>query len=184
MARVTLAFLVSLVAYLAYYALVTEAQPLGSLVLGHSQSNSPSLDEASDNVRLDSVKHARLKDIDIYRPRGAKIRPHDRKSSGNSGYQAYRRNMPLPVLTLKESAASTSELLPPQDTGLDVGKVDQVRFNFAGYLTDGGTLVDDDEEEDEVGLAKRFDDYGHMRFGKRGGEGDQFDDYGHMRFGR
>ncbi|ALC46393.1 Dsk [Drosophila busckii] len=31
--------------------------------------------------------------------------------------------------------------------------------------------------------SKRFDDYGHMRFGKRGGE-DQFDDYGHMRFGR
>lgn len=34
-------------------------------------------------------------------------------------------------------------------------------------------------------VEKKFDDYGHMRFGKRGGgEGDGFDDYGHMRFGR
>ncbi|KAH8304929.1 hypothetical protein KR018_005051 [Drosophila ironensis] len=31
--------------------------------------------------------------------------------------------------------------------------------------------------------VKRFDDYGHMRFGKRGGD-DNYDDYGHMRFGR
>ena len=40
-------------------------------------------------------------------------------------------------------------------------------------------LVDNDDGE----KSKRFDDYGHMRFGKRGGE-EQFDDYGHMRFGR
>lgn len=41
-------------------------------------------------------------------------------------------------------------------------------------------LLDDDELFDKT---KRYDDYGHMRFGKRGGE-DQFDDYGHMRFGK
>nr|CAD7394294.1 unnamed protein product [Timema cristinae] len=40
-------------------------------------------------------------------------------------------------------------------------------------------LIDD---EDVIDLNKRqSDDYGHMRFGKRG---EQFDDYGHMRFGR
>ncbi|XP_011188135.1 callisulfakinin [Zeugodacus cucurbitae] len=38
-------------------------------------------------------------------------------------------------------------------------------------------------ENEEGDRSKRFDDYGHMRFGKRGGE-EQFDDYGHMRFGR
>lgn len=38
-------------------------------------------------------------------------------------------------------------------------------------------------EYDDEDRSKRFDDYGHMRFGKRGGE-EQFDDYGHMRFGR
>ena len=38
-------------------------------------------------------------------------------------------------------------------------------------------------ENEDVDRSKRFDDYGHMRFGKRGGE-EQFDDYGHMRFGR
>lgn len=41
-------------------------------------------------------------------------------------------------------------------------------------------LLDDDSTDPK---AKRFDDYGHLRFGKRGGEG-SFDDYGHMRFGR
>lgn len=41
-------------------------------------------------------------------------------------------------------------------------------------------LVDDD---DFIDKSKRYDDYGHMRFGKRGGD-DQFDDYGHMRFGK
>ncbi|XP_039970427.1 drosulfakinins [Bactrocera tryoni] len=38
-------------------------------------------------------------------------------------------------------------------------------------------------ENEDRDRSKRFDDYGHMRFGKRGGE-EQFDDYGHMRFGR
>lgn len=41
-------------------------------------------------------------------------------------------------------------------------------------------LMDDDDLFDK---SKRFDDYGHMRFGKRAGD-DQFDDYGHMRFGK
>lgn len=42
-------------------------------------------------------------------------------------------------------------------------------------------LLDDEEMYDK---SKRYDDYGHMRFGKRGGGEDQFDDYGHMRFGK
>ncbi|KAL9707745.1 hypothetical protein quinque_011263 [Culex quinquefasciatus] len=49
--------------------------------------------------------------------------------------------------------------------------------NPMGYFADISLLDDED-------IQKRFDDYGHMRFGKRGGEGDHFDDYGHMRFGR
>uniref|UniRef100_A0A182VUH7 Sulfakinin neuropeptide n=1 Tax=Anopheles minimus TaxID=112268 RepID=A0A182VUH7_9DIPT len=184
MAKVTLAFLVSLVAYFAYYALVSEAQPIGSLVLtssntGHSSAGSSTADDGSDNDRLDKVQHAWLKDTNAYRAR-IKTRQYDRKHPGTSSYQAYRRTGPFPVLTLKDQSASTSDPEP-----VDLGKADQLRFNFAGYLTDGGTLMDDDMEDDEVGgLVKRFDDYGHMRFGKRGGEGDQFDDYGHMRFGR
>ncbi|XP_049282896.1 uncharacterized protein LOC125763598 isoform X1 [Anopheles funestus] len=187
MAKVTLAFLVSLVAYLAYHALVSEAQPIGSLVLtssgsGHSAAGSSSAADGSDNDRLDKVQHAWLTDTNAYRAR-TKSRQYDRKHPGTNAYQAYRRTAPFPVLTLKEQAASTSEQLSPEP--LDLGKTDQLRFNFAGYLTDGGTLLDEDDEDDAVGgLVKRFDDYGHMRFGKRGGEGDQFDDYGHMRFGR
>ncbi|XP_049282897.1 uncharacterized protein LOC125763598 isoform X2 [Anopheles funestus] len=163
MAKVTLAFLVSLVAYLAYHALVSEAQPIGSLVLtssgsGHSAAGSSSAADGSDNDRLDKVQHAWLTDTNAYRAR-TKSRQYDRKHPGTNAYQAYRRTAPFPVLTLKEQAAR--------------------------YLTDGGTLLDEDDEDDAVGgLVKRFDDYGHMRFGKRGGEGDQFDDYGHMRFGR
>lgn len=42
-------------------------------------------------------------------------------------------------------------------------------------------LLDEDESFDK---SKRYDDYGHMRFGKRAGGEDQFDDYGHMRFGK
>lgn len=42
-----------------------------------------------------------------------------------------------------------------------------------------------DDEESAMDLPKRFDDYGHMRFGKRGNGGDEgSDDYGHMRFGK
>ncbi|XP_073819875.1 drosulfakinin [Musca autumnalis] len=49
--------------------------------------------------------------------------------------------------------------------------------------THGKDLVDILLEYEDDDRNKRFDDYGHMRFGKRGGE-EQFDDYGHMRFGR
>lgn len=38
--------------------------------------------------------------------------------------------------------------------------------------------VDDDDVFDRN--SKRFDDYGHSRFGKR----NEFDDYGHSRYGR
>jgi hypothetical protein len=42
----------------------------------------------------------------------------------------------------------------------------------ANFLSDFDMLDDND-------VDKRFDDYGHMRFGKRGGgEGEAFDDYG------
>lgn len=43
-----------------------------------------------------------------------------------------------------------------------------------------------DDDEPQMDLPKRFDDYGHMRFGKRGNGGgdDTSDDYGHMRFGK
>lgn len=44
------------------------------------------------------------------------------------------------------------------------------------FLDQLDSLVDEDKRE--------FDDYGHMRFGKRGQQAAGFDDYGHMRFGR
>lgn len=41
-------------------------------------------------------------------------------------------------------------------------------------------VFEDAPVEPDQTMKRDFDDYGHMRFGKR----DQFDDYGHMRFGR
>lgn len=52
-----------------------------------------------------------------------------------------------------------------------------------GKVATNMDLVDFLLEYEDDDRNKRFDDYGHMRFGKRGGE-EQFDDYGHMRFGR
>jgi len=55
-------------------------------------------------------------------------------------------------------------------------------------LSRSNGLSPDDEDvfggEDESYFQKRqqYDDYGHMRFGKRNPK--DFDDYGHMRFGR
>ncbi|KAM7361466.1 drosulfakinin [Cochliomyia hominivorax] len=54
---------------------------------------------------------------------------------------------------------------------------------FHGKIPLNLDLMDFLIEYDDEDRSKRFDDYGHMRFGKRGGE-EQFDDYGHMRFGR
>lgn len=44
-------------------------------------------------------------------------------------------------------------------------------------------LIDDSDEAFDIN-KRQFDDYGHMRFGKRGEIEEKFDDYGHMRFGR
>lgn len=49
---------------------------------------------------------------------------------------------------------------------------------YGSRFADGFIIRDDDVIEL---TKKQFDDYGHMRFGKRE---DQFDDYGHLRFGR
>ncbi|KAI4465698.1 sulfakinin family [Holotrichia oblita] len=43
-------------------------------------------------------------------------------------------------------------------------------------------FIVDDDDFFELSKRQTSDDYGHLRFGKRGDE--QFDDYGHMRFGR
>ncbi|RZB38975.1 hypothetical protein BDFB_002382 [Asbolus verrucosus] len=43
-------------------------------------------------------------------------------------------------------------------------------------------FIVDDDDLFELSKRQTSDDYGHLRFGKRGEEA--FDDYGHMRFGR
>ncbi|EAU75983.1 AGAP009275-PA [Anopheles gambiae str. PEST] len=194
MARVTLALAVSLAAYAAYYYVhFAEAQPIGSLVLAvpHSQQQQQPGSSTSDEGTINHLQqqHQRLKDTNVYRAR-SKMRPHDRKYPGVIGaYQAYRRTVQGPQLIQRNLATADRFADDPA-----VDEQDQMRFSLEGFLTGARTptlLNDDEEEEDDEdheqggdGLVKRFDDYGHMRFGKRGGEGDQFDDYGHMRFGR
>ncbi|XP_022246095.1 uncharacterized protein LOC111086652 [Limulus polyphemus] len=51
-------------------------------------------------------------------------------------------------------------------------------------LPDAGiTDFEDGDLDDLHAPHRRFDDYGHMRFG-RSGPAKKFDDYGHMRFGK
>uniref|UniRef100_A0A182NZB9 Sulfakinin neuropeptide n=1 Tax=Anopheles dirus TaxID=7168 RepID=A0A182NZB9_9DIPT len=193
MAKVTLAFLISIVAYLAYYTLVSEAQPIGSLVLassgpGNLASGSATGDDTGDNRRLENIHHAWLKDVQAaYQARTRNRQKYGQNYlAGTNAYQAYRRTVPMGSLPLNQPDSVPE--IPSAPSG-DKLKADQIHFNFAGYFNDGERSMlrdgdDDDEDDDAVGLVKRFDDYGHMRFGKRGGEGEQFDDYGHMRFGR
>ncbi|CAG7817686.1 unnamed protein product [Allacma fusca] len=49
----------------------------------------------------------------------------------------------------------------------------------------GGVDDEDLQSDDDNFIQKRqYDDYGHMRFGKRNPPGKEFDDYGHLRFGK
>ncbi|XP_034230796.1 uncharacterized protein LOC117639338 [Thrips palmi] len=57
------------------------------------------------------------------------------------------------------------------------------RFPFLLPQVPLDVLDDDEESLFEANKRQMSDDYGHMRFGKRGGEND-FAEYGHMRFGR
>ncbi|GJQ69721.1 Dsk [Trypoxylus dichotomus] len=51
----------------------------------------------------------------------------------------------------------------------------KIKADFTDFIVDDDDLF-------EMSKRQTSDDYGHLRFGKRGEE--QFDDYGHMRFGR
>ncbi|XP_058122342.1 uncharacterized protein LOC131293163 [Anopheles ziemanni] len=185
MARMTLAFLVSLVAYLAYYALTSDAQAVGSLVRnpgpdglsgsGSSSSAVSSLD-AIGNGRPDKLPSARIRRPIGYRERTTRL--FGNSFPGNQAYQAYRR---IPPGAPDQASVADDGL----QIGADSGKPEPRIYFHAGYRGDaGGSFLDDNDDGGDGDIVKRFDDYGHMRFGKRGGEGDQFDDYGHMRFGR
>uniref|UniRef100_A0AAG5DDI4 Sulfakinin n=1 Tax=Anopheles atroparvus TaxID=41427 RepID=A0AAG5DDI4_ANOAO len=190
MAKLTLAFLVTVVAYFAYYALTSDAQAVGSMVLNPgpdslsgtgSSSAAASSTGASGNGRLDKLSGVRMRRPKGYRERATRL--FGNSFPGNQAYQAYRRMGPFPPGAAEQAPASVSDE-GPSVVG-DGGKAEQRIYFHAGYRTDtGGSFLDDDDDGGDGDIVKRFDDYGHMRFGKRGGEGDQFDDYGHMRFGR
>lgn len=71
-------------------------------------------------------------------------------------------------------------LISPRSSGN--GQVIRARLTPIDPLI-SDVLVDDTEDMLDVN-KRQFDDYGHMRFGKRGEIEEKFDDYGHMRFGR
>ncbi|XP_058452793.1 uncharacterized protein LOC131431220 [Malaya genurostris] len=141
MTRITLTILATLIIYLTYQTIVSEA-------LATSVSNPANGDNLVSDDTLGKSVNAWLKSTYNRRTPGL--------TAGNRfGALALLRRSPP----------------PPMDSGVSGGKLP------LAYISDVGLIEDDS-------VDKRFDDYGHMRFGKRGGEGDQFDDYGHMRFGR
>ncbi|XP_075167445.1 drosulfakinin [Haematobia irritans] len=100
----------------------------------------------------------------------------------NDGHEVLSGNFPK----------SNNQLNAPGSTGYYAAKRGLRSLLFAprdyqvkahGKAPSNMDLVDFLLEYEDDDRNKRFDDYGHMRFGKRGGE-EQFDDYGHMRFGR
>lgn len=145
MARLSVTILATLILYLAYQTLASEAVPTGS---GNSKLLSSSVD-TSENL---------LSDENLNKLQTAWFKSaYNRRSSPVGGSDARAAVATYPVLRRTAPAVAVP--------------------NPMGYFADISLLDDED-------IQKRFDDYGHMRFGKRGGEGDQFDDYGHMRFGR
>lgn len=141
MARLTLSILTTLIIYLAYHALASEA-------LSTSDGSSSNNNRGSQSSRSGSetVENLLSQDDGLTKLQSAWFKnAYNRRSLGPAGPGRIGT-----YTVLRRSPSIAADL------------------NF----------VDDEDVE------KRFDDYGHMRFGKRGGEGDQFDDYGHMRFGR
>lgn len=146
MARLTLSILTTLIIYLAYHALASEA-------LSTSDGSSSNNNRGSQSSRSGSetVENLLSQDDGLTKLQSAWFKnAYNRRSLGPAGPG---RIGTYTVLRRSPSIAA------------------------GNYLADLNFVDDEDVE-------KRFDDYGHMRFGKRGGEGDQFDDYGHMRFGR
>ncbi|XP_037807372.1 callisulfakinin [Lucilia sericata] len=93
-------------------------------------------------------------------------------SSGNGKMNSQYNNGPASAYyTAKHNLRSM--LMAPKDYQQKLHSKIPLNIDLMDFLLEY-------EDEDR---SKRFDDYGHMRFGKRGGE-EQFDDYGHMRFGR
>ncbi|XP_059613935.1 uncharacterized protein LOC132260048 [Phlebotomus argentipes] len=100
----------------------------------------------------------------------------------------------LGTLASAETSSNPKPLLPPPENltphfrtrgGLFAAPRRLSTLHRAKPVQEMAWIIDEDEDSPFSDVSKRFDDYGHMRFGKRGaGEGDQFDDYGHMRFGR
>ena len=153
MTRLCVTILATIILYLAYQTLASEAVPTGNGGGGGSSKLLSGSVDSSDNLlsdeNLNKLQTAWLKSTYQRRSSGPVGPAGGSDGRAVASYPALRRTAPAAIA------------LP----------------NPMGYLADI-SLIDDED------IQKRFDDYGHMRFGKRGGEGDQFDDYGHMRFGR
>ncbi|XP_053673120.1 uncharacterized protein LOC128723408 [Anopheles nili] len=183
MARVTLTLLVSLVGYLAYSTLSSEAQPIESLLLAPSASgSSPGQDSGIEKLQT------WLKESNLYRRRIG----NGRNYAPSSGYQPYRRSVPL-----SSYSDVTDNLLElPSAAGDGSGRQNNQRYDFDVYFADG-TNAEKDQWRYKDPVKHWFEEYGPQRAEKRakatatqsegekraGAGGDQFDDYGFMRFG-
>lgn len=160
MARLTLSILASLIIYFAYQALASEALATSDISSSGGSKSTRSAETMDNLLDRDDGLQNKLQNAWF------KTAYNRRSAGGPAG--------PGRIGTYTILRRSPSAMM-----GTGAGPV--VKLPLA-YLADINFIDDEDVE-------KRFDDYGHMRFGKRaggggGGEGEQFDDYGHMRFGR
>lgn len=156
MARLTISILISLVIYFGYQALASEALSTSGISSSSSNSQSTRSSETMENLLN--------RDDGLTKLQSAWFKnAYNRRSA--APIQAAANPGHIGTYTVLRRSPS---MMTPGPKQLPIA-----------YLADISFIDDEDVE-------KRFDDYGHMRFGKRGGggEGEQFDDYGHMRFGR
>lgn len=110
-------------------------------------------------------------------------------------YLAYYTLVCESISTSEGKASNTLEVIPEDVQGLKNSwsryaskKPSRPVFVLSAYRRDRVNPSDVEFIDDPDFMDKRsnFDDYGHLRFGKRqdGKRNQDWEDYGHMRFGR
>lgn len=159
---------------------------LNAILIGHCTIATAA---ATSTQQQQSQHDGQLRSDHVAR-RSEAFRYHIRPESSiaallGSTFQRSHANGRLPSVLETNDYLATARKRQPENLPLSTSK----NINNAAQQHQQPDTMDDmdflldDQQVDAYDKPKRFDDYGHMRFGKRGA-GDDSDDYGHMRFGK